>query len=86
LPTGATTATSNAASMSFFTSRSSSVAGPASSTTWRIPAPLPFKRFVGSGSFVPCMKNKLTQRGYRAIEQITSPTLPVGEYAIASAL
>jgi hypothetical protein len=86
LPIGETTAIAIAASSSFFTSGSSSVAAPFSSTTCRMPAPPPFNRFAGSGSFVPCMKNKLTQRGYSAIEQITSRTRPVGEYPIASAL
>ena len=48
------------------------------STTWRTTVPLPRRRLCGSGSPTHLAKNKLTQRGYIAIENTISAASSLG--------
>jgi hypothetical protein len=64
-------ADANASCMSFLTVGCSRISG-AVSTMWRTREPLPCNTLSGSGSFAPCRKNRLTQRGNTAIEKIDS--------------
>ena len=80
-----TAALSRACSINTWTPGSSSVAG-LFKIMWRAAVPVPCRSLSGSGRPAPCRKNKLTQRGYRAMEKIASEARSDGPKPIANAL